>query len=168
METNTITNKQLNIKSQKLGFTLEESADIVVNLKQLLANYTLFYHKLRNYHWNVEGPEFFELHEEFENEYTTVVKNIDTIAERMRVFNIKPMLSISQTMELATIKDLEEPLSATAMVSQLIKDYELLHNNILDLLNSALNAGDVVTEQIATDLMRYLEKRNWMFSSWCK
>ena len=54
-----------------------ETAEIVVSLNTLLANYQVFYNKLRNFHWNIEGPEFFELHEEFENEYNTVKENID-------------------------------------------------------------------------------------------
>ncbi|WP_111684540.1 Dps family protein [Winogradskyella tangerina] len=157
-----------NIKTKKLGFTLEEGSELVTGLKHLLANYQMFYHKLRNFHWNVEGPDFFELHEEFENEYTTVAASIDTIAERMRIFNIKPMLSLKDISSIATINDIEKPLSATAMVSEILKDYELLHDGLLNVLNISLNIGDNATEQMVTDFMRRIEKRNWMFTSWCK
>lgn len=158
------------IKSQpkKLGFTLDETSQVVVNLKQVLADFQVFYHKLRKFHWNVEGPDFFELHEEFENEYNTVAKNIDIIAERMRVFNIKPMLSMEDIVKVSNLKELEEPVSGTAMVSEILKDYEIMHSNLLDLLNTSLEIGDNVTEQIVTDIMRTIEKRNWMFTSWCK
>jgi len=163
----TITLKK-NINTKKLGFTVEEGSELVTGLKHMLANYQMFYHKLRNFHWNVEGPDFFELHEEFENEYTTVAESIDTIAERMRIFNIKPMLSLKDIAHMATIKDIEEPLTATAMVSEVLKDYEILHDNLLNVLNISLNIGDNVTEQLATDFMRRIEKRNWMFTAWCK
>ncbi|WP_299112079.1 DNA starvation/stationary phase protection protein [uncultured Winogradskyella sp.] len=157
-----------NIKTKKLGFTLEEGSEIVTGLKHMLANYQMFYHKLRNFHWNIEGPDFFELHEEFEKEYKTVAESIDIIAERMRIFNIKPMLSLKDISNIATIKDIEKPLTATAMVSEVLKDYEILHDNLLNVLNISLNIGDNVTEQMMTDFMRRIEKRNWMFTSWCK
>lgn len=73
---------------RKLGFTYLETAEIVVHLKELIANYIVHYHKLRNFHWNVDGADFFELHQEFENEYNVVKENIDVLAERIRVFGI--------------------------------------------------------------------------------
>jgi starvation-inducible DNA-binding protein len=39
---------------------------------------------------------------------------------------------------------------------------------MLNVINAALDTGDNVTEQIITDFMRALEKRNWMFTSWVK
>jgi dihydroneopterin aldolase len=43
---------------KKLGFTYLETAELVINLKRLLANYQVHYHSLRNLHWKVEGSEF--------------------------------------------------------------------------------------------------------------
>ena len=39
---------------------------------------------------------------------------------------------------------------------------------MLEVLNASLNIGDVATEQIFTDFIRGLEKRNWMFTAWLK
>ena len=43
----------------KLGFSGKETEEIVNSLNLLLANYHVFYQKLRNYHWNVTGGGFF-------------------------------------------------------------------------------------------------------------
>jgi starvation-inducible DNA-binding protein len=43
---------------KKLGFEKEETEEIVEALNLLLANYHVHYQKLRNFHWNVEGPDF--------------------------------------------------------------------------------------------------------------
>lgn len=155
-------------ESKKLGFTHLETAEIVVNLNTLLANYQVFYHKLRTFHWNVEGPEFFELHEEFENEYLKVQKHIDMVAERIRVFGIKPKFGLDKILEMAEIKEREDKLSALEMVREILKDFEIIHASLLDALNSSLNTGDVATEQMITDFIRDLEKRNWMFTSYLK
>ena len=154
---------------RKLGFTYLETAEIVVALNQLMANYYVHYHKLRNFHWNVESADFFELHEEFENEYNKVKEHIDIIAERIRVFGLKPSMSIHELLDLSEISEVKaDKMQALDMVTELLKDYDILHNKMLDVLNAALETGDNVTEQIITEFMKDLETRNWMFTSWCK
>lgn len=163
---------QTKIKNTKtlktLGFSYLDTAEIVVNLNTLLADYQVFYNKLRNYHWNIEGPEFFELHEEFENEYNTVKKNIDIIAERIRVFGIKPNFTLQKTLELSKIEETEKNKTAIEMVREVLNDFEILHNDILSAIGASLETGDVATEQMLTDFIRHMEKRNWMFTSYLK
>lgn len=154
---------------RKLGFTYLETAEIVVSLNELMANYFTHYNKLRNFHWNVDGQEFFELHQEFEDEYNTVKENIDIIAERIRVFGLKPSITIKQTLAIADIKEVDSTkMSPIEMVTEVLKDYDILHGKMLNVINASLETGDNVTEQIVTDFMRDLEKRNWMFTAWCK
>lgn len=157
-----------NKEFKKLGFTYLETAEIVVHLNTLMANYQVHYNKLRNFHWNIEGPEFFELHDEFEKEYNTVKKNIDVVAERIRVFGIKPNFTLKKTLELSELKETEQHLSAIEMVREVLKDFEVLHENMMSALGASLDIGDVATEQILTDFLRALEKRNWMFTSYLK
>ncbi|AEM70671.1 Ferritin Dps family protein [Allomuricauda ruestringensis DSM 13258] len=160
--------KAKNKTFKKLGFTYLETAEIVVSLNTLLANYQVFYNKLRNFHWNIEGPDFFELHEEFEKEYNTVKVNIDIVAERIRVFGVKSNFTMKKTMELSKIKEQEKNLSALEMVREVMHDYEILHDSMLDGVNAALETGDVVTENMLTEFMTELEKRHWMFTSYLK
>ena len=70
----------------KLGFNQFETSEIVIKLNEFLANYQVHFHKLQNFHWNVKGRDFFELHEQFERIYQRVFVDIDNIAERIRVF----------------------------------------------------------------------------------
>lgn len=160
--------KAKNKTFKKLGFTYLETAEIVVTLNTLLANYQVFYNKLRNFHWNVEGPDFFELHEEFENEYNVTKEQIDIVAERIRAFGIKPNFTLNKTMEMAQIKEPTKELTAIEMVREVLRDFETLHNNVLDGINASLETGDVVTENMLTEFMTHLEKRNWMFTSYLK
>lgn len=160
--------KAKNKTFKKLGFTYLETAEIVVSLNTLLANYQVFYNKLRNFHWNIEGPDFFELHEEFEKEYNTVKENIDIVAERIRVFGVKSNFTFKKTLELSKIKEQEKEISALEMVREVLHDYEILHDSMLDAVNASLETGDVVTENMITGFMTELEKRHWMFTSFLK
>ena len=153
---------------KKLGFTYLDTADIVVRLKQVLANYQVHYHKLRKYHWNVEGPDFFELHGEFENDYNDIKEKIDTVAERIRVFGLKPMMNMKDAIQLSQIKETEEELTALDMVREILSDYEIMHEDILEAIKVSLDTGDSATELMLNQFITDLEKRNWMYTSWCK
>ncbi|NJK86607.1 MAG: hypothetical protein HC906_12205 [Bacteroidales bacterium] len=50
----------------KLGYSNMDTAEIVLRLNKLIASYHVFYQKLRNFHWNVTGQDFFDLHQHFE------------------------------------------------------------------------------------------------------
>src|SRR4026207_219187 len=62
-------NRMAKAKPTKLGWTAEEIENICTALNEVLSNYSVHYQKLRNYHWNVKGNDFFDLHIEFESQY---------------------------------------------------------------------------------------------------
>lgn len=153
---------------KKLGFTYSETSEIVDVLNKLIANYTVHYHKLRKFHWNVEGPNFFDLHQQFEKEYQTVNETIDTIAERIRVFGVKTNHTLKQFIEHSDIMDDDRELTSLQMVEEVLKDFGIIHESLLEASRYALDAGDIATEEILMDLTRDLEKRHWMFTVWTK
>ena len=171
---NKTTNTETQIKNslrkpfRKLGFTTLETAEIVINLKKLMANYQVYYHKLRNFHWNVEGSDFFELHEEFEKEYNEAKENIDLIAERIRVFGIMPDMTLEEVLKISSIEESKENRTSFEMVREVLKDYQTLHELMLDTINAALETGDIATENMIAEFVLNLEKRHWMFTSWVK
>jgi len=153
---------------KKLGFNYLDAAEIIVNLRQLQIEYQVHYHKLRNYHWNVQGSDFFELHKEFENEYIKVQEQIDIIAERMNVFGKQQQMTLNEVVKNSKIKELIDVAGSRNMVEDILIDFGILHDTMLEVLNASLNIGDAATEQIITEFIRDLEKRNWMFTSWLK
>jgi len=167
MET-TINEKSIKKPFKKLGFSSLDAAEIIVNLRQLLIEYQVHYHKLRNYHWNVQGSDFFELHKEFEDEYVKVQEQIDIIAERINVFGQQPQMTLNEVVKNSKIKENPNILHAKEMVEDVLADFNILHDTMLEALNASLNIGDAATEQIITEFIRDLEKRNWMFTSWLK
>lgn len=152
----------------KLGFSHIETAEIVSRLNKLLANYQIHYQKLRCFHWNVEGSDFFELHEKFQEEYIEVNKNIDEIAERIRVFGKRPHSTLTEYLKTAEIREVGEPLSSSQMVKEILEDYEKLLSFIYEVTDSALEIGDSGTVEIMTGYTKKLEKSHWMFTAWSK
>ena len=52
-----------------IGLHENSANQLAEKLNELLANYQIFYMNARGYHWNVKGPNFFELHTKFEENY---------------------------------------------------------------------------------------------------
>ena len=52
-----------------IGLTDEAIEGVVQILNSLLANEYVLYTKTRNYHWNVVGPRFNDLHKFFQGQY---------------------------------------------------------------------------------------------------
>ena len=161
------TDKSLTKKTYKsLGYTGLETAKIVNSLNLLLANYQIHYQKLRNFHWNVKGNEFFELHEQFELMYNEVNINIDEISERIRVFGYAPLSNFSDYLKVATIKEAGTDLDGTAMVIEIVSDYQSLLSFMVDVTDAAIEIGDVGTQELINTYIKNIEKKHWMLNAY--
>jgi len=153
---------------RKLGFDNKEAKQIVDSLNVLLANYHIHYQKLRNFHWNVEGHDFFELHNVFELEYNQVKLQIDEIAERIRVFGYKPYSTLAKYLEVASIKEPDGVPASHEMVQEILNDFETLLSFLVEAQESAASLGDVATEDLLIGYMKRTEKIHWMLTSFSK
>lgn len=162
-------NNTLKMKTyKKLGFDSEQTEKIVDGLNKLLCNYQVHYQKLRNFHWNVEGNNFFELHAQFELEYNQVKLNIDEIAERIRVFGKKPISTMAEYLEYSNIKEAPADTATNAMVDEILRDFEILLSYMEDIIDTCGEIGDSGTEDMITGFLKRTESRHWMFSAWNK
>ncbi len=151
---------------RKLGYSSLQSASIVIHLNKLLANYHVHYQKLRNFHWNVKGGDFFELHEVFENQYNKAKVNIDEVAERIRVFGQTPFSTLREYLEQSTIEEVGTNLTAFQMVKEIQSDYEILLQDMIAVTDAAIDIGDVGTEDLINTFIKNMEKDHWMFNAW--
>ena len=161
----TLKKTKVDTSFKKLGFSKLETAEIVKYLDLLLANYHIHYQKLRNYHWNVKGPDFFDIHEKFEAGYNEAKVNIDDIAERIRVFGQTPMSTLQEYLDTAEIKETSPDLTSQQMVEEILNDYEILLSFMADAIDAAIDVGDVGTEDMIKGFMKNIEKSHWMFSA---
>jgi starvation-inducible DNA-binding protein len=158
-------NRLAKAKPVKLGWTTEETERIAIVLNELLANYSVHYQKLRNYHWNVKGSDFFDLHEQFEQQYTEVLENIDAIAERIRVFGKTPLSTLKDYLEISEIKETTPDLKSDIMVREILSDYRILLDYMFSVVDVAVEQGDSGTEEMIKKFINGIEKHHWMLSA---
>lgn len=149
----------------RLGYSSKEVKQLVNSMNEVLANYSVHYQKLRNFHWNVKGGDFFDIHEQFEIQYNHVKESIDDIAERIRVFGQTPLSTMRDYLERAEIEEADTDLSGTEMVREIIKDYEILLEYMFNVIELAITHGDSGTEDMFKSFVKTIEKNHWMMTS---
>ncbi len=165
MENLTIDKKTKKRTFVKLGYSKLETVELVNSMNQLLADYSVHYQKLRNFHWNVVGAEFFDIHEKFEDQYNAVKVAIDDVAERIRIFGLTPFSTMKEYIENAEIKEVGTDFKAMDMVKEIIKDYEILLGQMFNVVELAIEHGDSGTEDMIKGFIKQVEKNHWMMSS---
>ena len=141
---------------------------VSAGLNGLLADATIFYQKLRHYHWNVEGRAFFELHAKFETLYTRWATAIDEIAERILMIGGVPLHTLTSMLKEARLVEDEGIPSAAEMVDAVLTDLAALHARAGDVIALAEKAEDRGTENALDTLRDDIEKDLWMLRAWSR
>ncbi len=142
------------------------TTDTVNALNVLLADYHVYYQKLRNFHWNVTGRNFFELHTKFEELYEDAKLKIDEIAERILTLRANPISTYKAYLATSNIQEIERPLIDHEMVSAILEDHTILLKQLKKLTQAAEAASDDGTLDLTGTYIADLEKVSWMLNAW--
>ena len=148
-----------------IGIDEKERKIIAEGLGQLLADTYTLYLKTHNFHWNVVGPRFRELHLMFEEQYTELATAVDDIAERIRTLGFPAPGTYSQYANLSAIKETTGVPAAEAMIRILTEDNETVVRTARRILPLAQDADDESTASLIADRMVIHEKTAWMIRS---
>ena len=149
-----------------LGLDKEKTGKTVDELNVLLADYHLYYQKLRNFHWNVIGKNFFDLHEKFEELYDEAKLKVDEIAERILTLRYTPISNLTDYLEASNLKESKADLTDYEMIETLLKDHGTLLKQMRSVVETADKAGDEGTIDLIGAYIRELEKTSWMLDAW--
>lgn len=144
----------------------KETAASVVN--DLVANQGVLFVKLHQYHWYVQGPHFFTLHEKLEELYDETNEYYDAFAERLIAVNGKPYSTLGEYLENASISETpyREKMSAEQMVKNLIEDYRKIRDISVKGIELAGEEEDQVTEDMLIEYKEGLDKNIWMLQAY--
>ena len=96
-------------------------SNVVASLKQLLADYQVFYTNLRGFHWNIKGHGFFVLHGKFEDMYNNAAEKVDELAERILMLGGEPENKFSEYLKVARVKE----VSGVSCGDEALKTYSI-------------------------------------------
>ncbi|MBC3766206.1 Dps family protein [Neptunicella marina] len=145
-----------------IGISEANREKIAEGLKRLLADSYTLYLQTHNFHWNVTGPQFRELHLMFEEHYTELAVAVDDIAERIRTLDVPAPGTYKEFAKLSSIEEVEGVPAAGEMVDLLTKGHEQVVKTAREVLALAQDGNDESSAALVSDRMRIHEKTAWM------
>ena len=137
------------------------------HLEVVLANTFVLYTKTLNFHWNVMGANFMELHTLFQGQYEGLALTIDEVAERIRALGFKAPGTLVEFLHLTILHEEKEDLKAGDMVLHLVKDYEIIIAHLRESLLD-IDEKDIGSRALLEGLLSEHEKTAWMLGAHLK
>ena len=151
---------------QSLVLDQAQAQPIAEKLNVLLADYSIFYQNARNYHWNITGRRFFELHQKFEELYEDLKLKIDEVAERIRTLGFTPEHRYSAYIQKATIKEAEIVTDGELAVNEIMESLRILIDKQKEIGRMADEAYDNGTQSQLDGYIEEQEKLIWMYNAY--
>lgn len=146
----------------------EAQSAIIEHLDVVIADTYALMAQTHLAHWNVEGPDFFQLHVAFEEQYTELFTAVDTIAEHLRTLEAYAPGGFEMLGKLSSVGQMERRLNGKDYVAHLLEYHETLVANAAKCRDLAGEAGDTETEDLMIERIRVHEKTMWMLKSYLK
>ena len=132
-------------------------------LAGVLADTYSLYLKTQNFHWNVTGPNFVQLHQMFQDQYTELAAAVDEVAERIRALGHFAPGGYAAFAKLTEIKDAPaNPPPAKDMIRQLATDHETIARRAREAETATDEVGDKESADIMIARMQAHGKTAWM------
>lgn len=148
-----------------IGISKEHREKIAEGLSKVLADSYLLYLKTHNYHWNVTGELFHQLHEQFEEQYSELAEAIDEIAERIRAIGFRAPGTFKEFNSITSIEEDTDRPKAKEMVKRLAQANEQVIRTAREALEPAKAADDEATIDLLTERLTLHSKTAWMLRS---
>lgn len=153
-------------KNHALVLNEEQAQPIAEKLNVLLADYSIFYQNARNYHWNITGKRFFELHQKFEELYEDLKLKIDEVAERILTLGYTPEHRYSAYIQKATIQEADIVTDGDQAVNEIMDSLKILIDKQKEIGRMADEVYDNGTQSQLDGYIEEQEKLIWMYNAY--
>jgi starvation-inducible DNA-binding protein len=137
-------------------------------LKIAFASQYAFAIKAQNFHWNVEGNDFYQKHKMFQKIYEETYGAVDDFAENIRKIKAYTPASLYRFSALSAVDDEVEILDPQAMVAELLRDAEKMQEIMKVLFVEAENLGHHGLSNFLADRQDAFAKHAWFLRSTAK
>lgn len=135
------------------------------SLKVILASTQSYAIKSQNFHWNIEGSDFLQYHEFYDNLYNDVNDTIDKIAEYVRILGSYTPGSLQRYAELSVIQDQVKIPRAELMFVETLQDTEKMIELVVTTFDIATNERQQGVANYMAELQDLYGKKAWFIRS---
>lgn len=132
-------------------------------LNELLADLNVFYRKLQNYHWNVEGSDFFVYHAKLEEYYDQINAQIDEIAEHILILGGQPLGTLKDYLATSQIIEAEnKKIKSDVILHNIINDLSMLLKKVIQIKEESDSKKEYGTSALMDQYVEDYTKKLWM------
>jgi starvation-inducible DNA-binding protein len=150
----------------RIDLSVEQREKLVALLNQQLADTFDLFSQTKQAHWNVKGPQFFQLHELFDKLAEEVEGYVDLVAERATTLGGTALGTAR--MSAAASRLPEYPLDlqkARQLVEALADGYAALAKTSRAAIDTADELRDATTADVFTEVSRGLDMNLWFLEA---
>ncbi len=152
--------------STRNDLPLEIREKVITLLNQHLADSFDLYSQTKQAHWNVKGPQFFQMHELFDKLAEEVEGQVDMIAERATSLGGIARGTASQAAAASRLPDYPaEAIKGQQHLEALVVCFAALAATTRAAIDTASKLGDAGTADLFTEISRALDKALWFLES---
>ncbi|WP_299691940.1 DNA starvation/stationary phase protection protein [uncultured Tateyamaria sp.] len=137
-------------------------------IRAVLGKVFRLYLQSQCYHWNVEGPNFHNLHAMFEVQYQALNGFLDAVAERLRVLGVNAPASLDELLAGGEGPQLSAAKTANEMLANHCADFLSFIDTLRNAIQVLADVRDDGTVGVLTDILEWSEKQHWMMSAAAK
>lgn len=150
----------------RIDLDLESREQLVGLLNQQLADTFDLYSQTKQAHWNVKGPQFFQLHELFDKLAADLLPNIDDMAERATTLGGTALGTTKMSARTSRLADYPaETVGGTESLETLIDRFATLSASTREAIEVSAKLGDADTSDLFTGISRGLDKSLWFLEA---
>lgn len=134
-------------------------------LNKVLSNTFVMYFKAHSHHWNVEGIHFSQYHDFFGDLYTELHDASDSIAEQIRMLQVKAPVSLGSLYASNSVDESEVAINVSEMINTLLDANGVVKQSLYDCLKEAQNQNKQGLVNFLADRIMKHDKHDWMLRS---
>ncbi|MEJ8306218.1 Dps family protein [Saccharibacillus sacchari] len=154
------------METVKTNVNVDTTVELHRALNKQVADWSVLYTKLHNFHWYVKGSNFFTLHAKFEEFYNAASERMDEVAERLLTIGGSPAATLREHLELTSVSEATGKETANEMVEALVRDFRAEAAELQEAIEIAGSLDDKATEDMLIGLQAAVEKDAWMLEAY--
>jgi starvation-inducible DNA-binding protein len=133
---------------------------------QQMADLFDLFSQTKQAHWNVKGPQFYPLHELYDELAGVLLGFVDMVAERATALGGIATGTVRMAAEASTLPEFSDgPVGSMESVRLLVERYAKVAESTREAIDKAEKAEDMDTADLFTEVSREIDKSLWFLEA---
>ena len=141
-------------------------SNVANRLNPYLSNLVVLFAKFHDLHWFVKGKMFVQVHQYTESRYEDFADKLDAVAEKIIMNGEKPVSTLKEYLELATVKELDKKdYKDSDVLEVVLADIKLLRDQAVEIRKSFIEEDNFSVVAMLEEHIVGYEKEIWFLES---